>query len=589
MPLSSNSVCNPNHLAAVPPAYAGHGTHVAGLISANPNNSFGVKGTCKSCGIAEWKITYAICASDGKVYPVPNPSGVGSSITYLSDTGAQVINLSLGDNSKASGYCASNPNDSWCLAITYAGYRDVTLVAAAGNNRLDIQFPANDSRVLDAGGFQQSLTIWDLSPGNNTNCPPTSLTGEPAGYECGSDYTKIAGKARQEVMASANQVLSTTYPQYNWNLIGCGDGYPGPGWGNGSGLCTGTSMASPQISGIVGILRSINPLVTTSAPIPGVGQAVGIRTVLASTTFEAQSGTGWTPTFGYGHPDAAAAASAMLGTVAGRRVLNRVTPLFRLYSSAAQDYADTTSPQFATALMISSALAYQPQGLATPGYASFPPNEPGQPALPSPKAMVYVLTTEYTPWAGYPSLVPLYLMDRGRNWPLGCTTGAAGCNSNNHDFILVTTTTDIQQAHTDGFNLRTLQGYVYHTCTPEPGCIPPGAQKFYRECNTAIDDCATFLESERTGFEAAGYTTAYPSTSSKVLGYAYPNVDTDGDGLVDGMEYVIGTNPNLADSDGTGTPDGVDYPQAGVPISDPCLGPGAINCPANFIFRNGFE
>jgi hypothetical protein len=266
-----------------------------------------------------------------------------------------------------------------------------------------------------------------------------------------------------------------------------------------------------------------------------------------------------------------------------------VTPLFRLYSSAGQDYADTTSPQFATALMISGALAYQPQGSATPGYPSFPPHEPGQPVLPAPKANVYVLTTEYSPWANYPSMVPLYLLDRARNWPLGCTTGSPGCNSNNHDFILVTTTADLQQAHTDGYSLRTIQGYIYHICSPEPSCIPPGAQKFYRECKTSIDDCATFLESERTTFEAAGYTSAYPSTSSKVLGYAYPNVDADGDGLVDGMEYVIGTNPTLANSDGTGSADGVVYPQAGVPTGDPCLGAGAINCPANFIFKNGFE
>ncbi|MGH7751071.1 MAG: thrombospondin type 3 repeat-containing protein, partial [Candidatus Dormibacteria bacterium] len=278
----------------------------------------------------------------------------------------------------------------------------------------------------------------------------------------------------------------------------------------------------------------------------------------------------------------AAAAKKMLGTVAGRQVLNRVTPLFRLYSAAAQDTADITSPQGAIALIINSVDAYQPQGQPVPGYPSFP----GITA--TPKAAVYVLTTEFTPQIGYPPLVPLYQMDRARNWPLGCT-GGSGCNTNHRDFTLMTTTADVQQAHADGFNLRNIQGYIYQQCSPEPQCIPPAAQKFYRECNTAIDDCATFLESERATFEANGYTTAYPATSSKVLGYAYPSTDSDGDGLVDGMEYVIGTNPFLAQSGGAGISDGQAYPMAGVEVVDPCLGPGAINCPANFIFKNGFE
>lgn len=55
---------------------------------------------------------------------------------------------------------------------------------------------------------------------------------------------------------------------------------------------------------------------------------------------------------GHGRPDAAAAAQKMLGKVAGGWVRNRATPLFRLYSSQTADYADTTSPQMAVALMI---------------------------------------------------------------------------------------------------------------------------------------------------------------------------------------------------------------------------------------------
>jgi hypothetical protein len=72
------------------------------------------------------------------------------------------------------------------------------------------------------------------------------------------------------------------------------------------------------------------------------------------------------------------------------------------------------------------------------------------------------------------------------------------------------------------------------------------------------------------------------------MGYAYRNVDTDSDTLIDGFERLIGTNPASIDSDGDGTADGVEYPLAGVPVSDPCAGP-AITCSQEALFFDGFE
>lgn len=70
--------------------------------------------------------------------------------------------------------------------------------------------------------------------------------------------------------------------------------------------------------------------------------------------------------------------------------------------------------------------------------------------------------------------------------------------------------------------------------------------------------------------------------------YAYPNVDSDGDGLIDGFERIIRTRPDLADSDGDGVSDGVEFPLAGISVSDPCQGPN-VQCNLSALFANGFE
>lgn len=165
LPAADATGCNPNNLTAVPPSNAGHGTHVSGLIAANPSSTYGLKGTCLHCGIAMYKVTFAWCSADHKVYSAMNLDALSVAITYLSDTGAQVINLSLGFK-YPKGYCATT-TDHLCDALTYATYRDITIVAAGGNSRSVLQFPANDARALDAGGFDQNLSPRALTIAGN--------------------------------------------------------------------------------------------------------------------------------------------------------------------------------------------------------------------------------------------------------------------------------------------------------------------------------------------------------------------------------------------------------------------------------------
>ncbi len=593
---ATSAVCDPDGDGLMVASIAGHGTHVAGLIGANDSNADGTVGGCKHCGIASWRTAQELCRPSGFVTIGNNIYGVVQGLTYIADIGVQVVNQSFGGAPASLDVCAtSSIYDAWCLAMRNASDRGVLMVSASGNNRTSINFPARDKRVVAVGGLEADLTFWDdrldLPAGSRTaECPNPTLLGAglPFGTECGSNFTPAgAGQRRQEVTMSARDVYSTIYPAVNYNtVIECGDSYGDASATDGRGVCTGTSMSAPLYSGMAGLLRSINPLVLPGDPENTI-DAIGIRDVVVDSSVVPGGTLIWDAKFGYGIPRADAAASIMLGFVAGNVVKNRVTPLFSFYGSAATDWSYTTVPQGAISLIINQSANYLPQGTLVAGYPAFPESPTAVPLPPAPRANTFVLTTEYRASTSHPNLIPLYWMDRKRNTPLGCTTGA-GCNTSSRDFLLLTTVADVNTAKADGFSFRGLQGYVYDRCTPEPSCIPLSAEKLYRKCNTAEDDCAIFLESERVLRESEGYTAAYPVGSNMHIGYAYPNVDTDGDGLVNGFERIIGTRHDIADSDGDGVSDGVEFPLAGIRVSDPCQGPN-IQCANAPLFANSFE
>ncbi|MYL69890.1 S8 family serine peptidase [Halobacillus litoralis] len=120
-----------------PEDHYGHGTHVAGLISALTNNDVGVA----SVSLGKTKILPVKIMEENE----GNVSDLIDGITYAVEQGADVINLSLG---------TYNYKFALADAIQYAQDQGVLVVSAAGNdNRNETLYPAALEGVLAVGSI----------------------------------------------------------------------------------------------------------------------------------------------------------------------------------------------------------------------------------------------------------------------------------------------------------------------------------------------------------------------------------------------------------------------------------------------------
>lgn len=199
-----------------------HGTHVAGIVGANGNNGIGIAGV--AFGVKVMPIKVLDCDGQGSL------SDVATGITYAADHGARIVNLSLG-----------SPFDSTALhaAVTYATQKNVLVVSAAGN--------------CGAGG---------------TNCTSTNQLDYPAAYPevlaVGATDTddSVAFFSTQnssvKVVAPGRRIISTTprYPTVSSRTEGTPQNYA---------AFSGTSQASPFVSGVAALVLSGEPTLTPAA------------------------------------------------------------------------------------------------------------------------------------------------------------------------------------------------------------------------------------------------------------------------------------------------------------------------------------
>ena len=93
----------------------GHGTHVAGIIAADTNNTVGVSGTCPGCRLLIGKVL--------DDFGNGTTSNATAGITWAADNGAKVINMSLGTTN-------ANTASLYTQAVNYALSKGAVVVAA---------------------------------------------------------------------------------------------------------------------------------------------------------------------------------------------------------------------------------------------------------------------------------------------------------------------------------------------------------------------------------------------------------------------------------------------------------------------------
>ena len=180
----------------------GHGTHVAGIAAAGING-FGTVGVCPACRVMPVKV---LNQRNGGTWGT-----VSKGILFAVDNGADVINLSLG---------ATITSTTLISSVQYAIDNGVVIVAAAGNMASSSPFyPAAVPGVIGVSGTDSQDQYW-----------PVSNYG---------DYI--------DVSAPGVNIYSSYYDLVNTS---------------GYAYMSGTSMASPFVTGLVGLILSRRPELT---------------------------------------------------------------------------------------------------------------------------------------------------------------------------------------------------------------------------------------------------------------------------------------------------------------------------------------
>ncbi|MDP4292529.1 MAG: S8 family peptidase [Bacteroidota bacterium] len=192
-----------------------HGTHVAGIVAANRNNTNGVKGVADNVRIMSLRVV-----PDGD----ERDKDIALAIRYATKMGAKVINMSFGKDTSPQKKFVDD-------AVKEAIAHDVLFVHAAGNDGKDIDTTDNfPSDILQ----------------DKSDVKANWITVGASSMKRGKDLPAVFsnyGKKEVDIFAPGVNIYNLKPGnQYKEN--------------------DGTSMASPMVTGLAAMLRSYYPTLT---------------------------------------------------------------------------------------------------------------------------------------------------------------------------------------------------------------------------------------------------------------------------------------------------------------------------------------
>jgi subtilisin family serine protease len=231
-----------------------HGTHVAGIAGAATNNATGIAGVCYNCTLLNVKITNGSSVAT---------SNIISGLQWAVANGANVVNMSF----EFSSPCTAPGMQVMRTQIEKAIDSNVTIVAAAGNQGTNVATvtPASCPGVISVAASDRNNNLASYS-GRGSSLGITAPGGASfygAGIGCPSDSQSGFDPLNFSGAVSAWTTSPATGNVHCYRHLG------------------GTSMATPHVSGTVGLMLSASPLLTpadirwllqsTATPLPACG------------------------------------------------------------------------------------------------------------------------------------------------------------------------------------------------------------------------------------------------------------------------------------------------------------------------------
>lgn len=252
----------------------GHGTHVAGIVSADADNGIGVAGTSYDAGLVIIKSSKldngssafsSAWLAQAYAWLMGDDDNDGSTVAQTHNV--RVVNMSLGGKGAVGGDIAAN-DKALLDKITEAKSKQILTVCAAGNSM------ANATPPYDCfpGDYSDCFSIINLL--KNSAGTPNDSAGRYSVAKASNSNFNTAGSTAKDISAPGTDILSTSK--------------------TGSYVSkSGTSMASPAVAGVAAMLFAYEPSLTPQ----------NAQTLLEQTATDLGD-TGWDSETGYGEVDA---------------------------------------------------------------------------------------------------------------------------------------------------------------------------------------------------------------------------------------------------------------------------------------------